>query len=179
MSCFMRRHGGIDDLTSPTKSLFFELRTAREEFHALRKQVAQNVQSDQQAAPATGPQTTPNLMHPAAPMDGNHADPSAQRATAQPWEFVDEITNALKTHAPLLHPTLETIAENVLSRFKPTPEEEIYRFILALLVEGLHVSCSPNFNVDFGTHTLSLSILSLVPECPTTTAPSLRHAYKM
>lgn len=83
-------------------------------------------------------------MHSTAQGDGSHADPSVQRATAQPWEFVDEITNALKTHAPLLSPTLELIAEHVLSRFKPTPEEEIYRFILALLAEGLHVSFSPN-----------------------------------
>jgi hypothetical protein len=67
-------------------------------------------------------------------------DPSIQRATAHPWEFVDEISNMLKTASPLLTPSLEILADNVATRFKPTPEEEIYRFIIALLSEGLHVS---------------------------------------
>lgn len=67
-------------------------------------------------------------------------DPSVQRATAHPWEFVDEISNMLKTASPLLTPSLEVLADNVATRFKPTPEEEIYRFIIALLSEGLHVS---------------------------------------
>ena len=67
-------------------------------------------------------------------------DPSVQRATAHPWEFVDEISNMLKTASPLLTPSLEVLADNVETRFKPTPEEEIYRFIIALLSEGLHVS---------------------------------------
>jgi hypothetical protein len=34
----------------------------------------------------------------------------------------------------------EILADNVATRFKPTPEEEIYHFIIALLSEGLHVS---------------------------------------
>lgn len=67
-------------------------------------------------------------------------DPAAQRATAHPWEFVDEISNVLKTASPLLTPSLELLAENMATRFKPTPEEEVYRFIIALLTEGLHVS---------------------------------------
>lgn len=66
-------------------------------------------------------------------------DPATQRTTAHPWEFVDEISNVLKTTTPLLHPSLELVAENIIGRFKPTPEEEIYRFILALLSEALHV----------------------------------------
>jgi transformation/transcription domain-associated protein len=48
-------------------------------------------------------------------------DPSVQRVTAHPWEFVDEISNMLKTASPLLTPSLEVLADNVETRFKPTP----------------------------------------------------------
>jgi transformation/transcription domain-associated protein len=93
-----------------------------------------------------GTQGSPNsnsAQHPEAVTQnpaGMTIDPSIQRATAHPWEFVDEISNMLKTASPLLTPSLEILADNVATRFKPTPEEEIYRFIIALLSEGLHVS---------------------------------------
>ena len=67
---------------------------------------------------------------------GMAIDPSIQRATAHPWEFVDEISSMLKT-ASL---RLRFLLTNVATRFKPTPEEGIYRFIIALLSEGFHVS---------------------------------------
>ncbi len=52
----------------------------------------------------------------------------------QPWEYVDEILNILKTAFPLLTLTMENIAEQIQQRFKPTNEEDIYRLSPMLLL---------------------------------------------
>ncbi|KAN0059794.1 transcription-associated protein 1 [Thecaphora frezii] len=55
----------------------------------------------------------------------------------QPWDYVDEILNILKTAFPLLTLTMENIAEQIQQRFKPTNEEDIYRLTNALLNDAL------------------------------------------
>ncbi|KAF8309342.1 hypothetical protein DL93DRAFT_2085770 [Clavulina sp. PMI_390] len=150
----------IDIAHSFPQSLFFELRTSREEFQVLRRSSAAQAQALAAQANAQaqqeGGQGTANSN--GVPTDGagghsatgqananesseNHpsaADTAAR--TAQPWEFAEEIQNRLKTATPLLSPTMELLADNLAARFKPTSEEEIYRFIVALLTEALHHS---------------------------------------
>lgn len=53
------------------------------------------------------------------------------------YEFVDEIVAILKTAFPLLVLTLETMVDQFNMKFKPTPEEEIYRFTFMLLQDGI------------------------------------------
>lgn len=55
----------------------------------------------------------------------------------QPWEYVDEILNILKTAFPLLALTMENMAEQIQQRFKPTNDEDIYRLTNALLNDAL------------------------------------------
>ncbi len=55
----------------------------------------------------------------------------------QPWEYVDEILNILKTAFPLLTLTMENIAEQIPATFQTTNEEDIYRLTNALLNDAL------------------------------------------
>lgn len=58
------------------------------------------------------------------------------------WEHMEEIVQILKTAFPLLVLTLETMVEQILLKFKPSVEEEIYRHICMLLGEALQVCLS-------------------------------------
>lgn len=82
---------------------------------------------------AAGAQAAPGA--PAAPIPAAAA--AAANVPRQPWEYVDEILNILKTAFPLLTLTMENIAEQIQQRFKPTNEEDIYRLTNALLNDAL------------------------------------------
>ncbi|KAI0698576.1 hypothetical protein BC835DRAFT_1541792 [Cytidiella melzeri] len=72
------------------------------------------------------------------------AQRSAETTSGQPyrpaWEHVEEVGQILKTAFPLLIMSLETIVEQLIQRFKTTPEEEIYRLIWMLSAD-----CTVNF----------------------------------
>jgi transformation/transcription domain-associated protein len=57
----------------------------------------------------------------------------------QPWELVEEILNILKTAFPLLALSMEKMVDQINSRGKPPQEEDIYRFLSALLLDGTQV----------------------------------------
>lgn len=67
----------------------------------------------------------------------NSATPLGHR---HPWEHIDEIHAILKTAFPLLALSMEMIVDQVSTRFKPLPDEDIYRLISALLADGIQVS---------------------------------------
>ncbi|SNX86514.1 related to TRA1 - component of the Ada-Spt transcriptional regulatory complex [Melanopsichium pennsylvanicum] len=160
------------------QSLYFYLRTTKEDFVAMKRQSlmaaqrAAQQQARQAAAAAAAAQNsgkaaeageTPgadaNATGSPAKTDGatpaNNGDkpatptavpgvPTAAAAAGatpntprQPWEYVDEILNILKTAFPLLTLTMENIAEQIQQRFKPTNEEDIYRLTNALLNDAL------------------------------------------
>lgn len=56
------------------------------------------------------------------------------------WEHVDEIMAILKTAFPLLALSMEMIVDQISTRFKPSPDEDIYRLISALMTDALQVS---------------------------------------
>jgi transformation/transcription domain-associated protein len=57
----------------------------------------------------------------------------------QAWEHVDEILQTLKTNFPLLILSLETIVDQIQHKFKPSPEEEVYRTICMLISDAIQV----------------------------------------
>ena len=65
--------------------------------------------------------------------------PTPQSGHRHPWEHVEEILSILKTAFPLLALSMEMIVDQVSTRFKPLPDEDIYRLISALLNDGLQV----------------------------------------
>jgi transformation/transcription domain-associated protein len=57
----------------------------------------------------------------------------------QPWEYIEEVVQILKTASPLLILSMETIVDQINQRFKATPEEEVYRLICMLLHDAVQV----------------------------------------
>lgn len=72
--------------------------------------------------------------HVPAPQPPPPANPGAPRHA---WEHVDEIMAILKTAFPLLALSMEMIVDQISTRFKPSPEEDIFRLITALLSDSL------------------------------------------
>ena len=58
----------------------------------------------------------------------------------QAWEHVDEILQTLKTTFPLLIVSLETMVDQIQHKFKPSPEEEVYRTICMLISDAIQVN---------------------------------------
>ena len=71
------------------------------------------------------------------PNDGSSSHPK------QPWEYIDELLQLMKTGHPLLVLTIETMVDQILQRFKATAEEEIYRLVCMLLIDAIQVSSRP------------------------------------
>lgn len=108
-------------------------------------QRARQLQSQNAAAGNSGSQpgtTDPsaNANGAAAPNPEGQADGNGSPKPPQPrqaWEHVDEVLNILKTAFPLLALTMESVAEQIQQRFKPSTEEDIYRLTNALLNDAL------------------------------------------
>jgi len=97
------------------------------------------------AVPSTATEPNSSTTGPIS-MAPNHAmsDPSHPRAA---WEHVDEILQTLKTTFPLLILSLETMVDQIQHKFKPSPEEEVYRSICMLLSDAVQVHSFLSFVV--------------------------------
>ena len=69
---------------------------------------------------------------------------SATQSNKEDLQYVDEVVSILKTAYPLLALTLETMVDQFSTKFKATPEEEIYRFTFMLLQDGVQVGQPTN-----------------------------------
>lgn len=87
---------------------------------------------------------------PTSALASNDATPPQPR---QPWEYVDEILNLMKTGHPLLVLTIETMVDQILQKFKASAEEEIYRLVCMLLVDAVQVIfCSSRYIIRLLMH---------------------------
>lgn len=86
------------------------------------------------SAPEAHPPDRPagNPVAPGAPSDS----PVLPR---QPWEYVDEVLQVLKTSFPLLILSLETMVDQIQHKFKLSPDEELYRHMCMMLQDALQV----------------------------------------
>ncbi|KAJ7068316.1 hypothetical protein C8F01DRAFT_1364679 [Mycena amicta] len=124
------------------QALFFQLRTTREEAMQRKvifaRQAAAASQPDSVSTSADHPMPAANDN--AAPSNPNnpgavpHADGSYPR---QIWDYVEEVVQLLKTAFPLLVLNLETIVDQVCTKFKHTSDEDTYRHLCMLLSEAL------------------------------------------
>ncbi|KAG2013625.1 atypical/PIKK/TRRAP protein kinase [Coprinopsis cinerea AmutBmut pab1-1] len=84
------------------------------------------------AQPQAQPQNPPQpRASPAPPAVGG------SEATRAAWEYVDEILQILKTAFPLLILSLETVVDQIQHKFKPQPEEEVYRNVCMLMQDAI------------------------------------------
>ncbi|KAJ3022967.1 hypothetical protein HKX48_004725 [Thoreauomyces humboldtii] len=125
------------------QALYFQLRTAREEALAAKKQAAIASASRTQDAPTPMPSLpespgTNQLPDGAAP-SGAASSPATPYRKQQPWEHIEEINGVVKTAFPLLALSMETMLDQIMQRLKPTTDEDIYRLIVALLNDGVQM----------------------------------------
>ncbi|GJN92776.1 hypothetical protein Rhopal_005814-T1 [Rhodotorula paludigena] len=121
------------------QALFFQLRTTRDDLSMAKRQWQAQEHARQQAVKRAAEQAAAANGE-AAPAEGgeNGADPAAPApGPRHPWDYIEEIMAVLKTAFPLLALSMEMIVDQISSRFKPTPDEDIYRLISALLTDAL------------------------------------------
>nr|GAT59465.1 predicted protein [Mycena chlorophos] len=116
------------------QALFYQLRTTREE--ALHRKTLFMRQA------ASG--QPPTAEHPVA---GIVTDPTQPQLNLQPgpdgqyprqiWDYVEELVQLLKSAFPLLVLNLETIVDQICTKFKNSSDEETYRHLSLLLQEAL------------------------------------------
>jgi transformation/transcription domain-associated protein len=99
----------------------------------------QQAQSNTEMTPATAQNAGATSSAQNAP---GASDTQPTYVVRQSWEHVDEVVQILKTAFPLLILSMETMVDQILQRFKATPEEEIYRLICMLLLDAVQVSKS-------------------------------------
>jgi transformation/transcription domain-associated protein len=74
------------------------------------------------------------------PQAGEQAVPMQVDGVKQPFDLQEELIALLKTAHPLLAVTMETMAEQIRERLKPSTEEETYRWLCQTLMEALQAS---------------------------------------
>jgi transformation/transcription domain-associated protein len=74
--------------------------------------------------------------------EGDQPNKSLDQAITKaptPTHPYDEIMSMLKTGYPLLALSMETMVDQIQLKFKPQPDEEMYRLVVALYNEGVQV----------------------------------------
>ena len=130
------------------QALFFQLRTTRDDLQQAKlrwlageKMRQQAIMRAADAAAAKGEAPPPEPESSSQPLvtPGGTQIPAPIQGQRQPWDWVDDIMAILKTAFPLLALSMEMIVDQMSSRFKPQPDEDIYRLISALLSDALQV----------------------------------------
>ncbi|KAI0028299.1 FAT-domain-containing protein [Vararia minispora EC-137] len=163
------------------QALFFHLRTTREEMAIAKRQAAiqqqrLRAQSEGQAIPqvnggdvvmhdAAVNGTPPRLVNGGAGAAGQQ--PHGQNASPQNvqanqaslvtsplhagFAYIEDVVQILKTAFPLLILSMETMVDQIVSRFKGSPDEEAYRLLSMLLQDAMQqFVIRVNSNADDG-----------------------------
>lgn len=149
------------------QSLYFLLRTHREDTLTIKKQQDQKQERMNRSKQSPNPKqgspeqnhNTPNRPNSSSrpgtangdnisgtdgtpkkdPKNENQEQEVEQPVPKKPWEYAEEIMSVLKTTFPLLALSMETMVDQIQKHFKCPPDEDAYRLIVALLNDGLSV----------------------------------------
>jgi transformation/transcription domain-associated protein len=119
------------------QALHFQLRTAKEDFASAKRQM-QN-QSNQQQSQSEASEVKEASDQQMEKEESKEVGDGESSQPSTPWDHVEEVMSILKTAFPLLALTLESMVDQIIARLKPTTDEDIYRLIIALLNDGIHV----------------------------------------
>ncbi|KAJ2022109.1 transcription-associated protein 1, partial [Coemansia sp. S610] len=107
------------------QALYYGLRTAREESQVARRR--QTLGPSQAPLNSTPPSTAADAVSSPTPgLSGGAVAPA-----------IEDLMPKLKTAHPLLALSMETMIDQIVHRLKPCPEEDIYRLVHTLLLDGL------------------------------------------
>jgi transformation/transcription domain-associated protein len=87
------------------------------------------------------PPSTPKIANKeeAVPGSGTVTIPADEPETPlKPWEYVEKVMGTLKASHPFLSWSLESIGDQITKYFKPLPDEDAHRLIVALLNDSLN-----------------------------------------
>jgi transformation/transcription domain-associated protein len=108
------------------------MRAIREELNIKRNtEVQQQAQRIAQGQPINRGNEMPNA-------DGT-TQPETPVDSYPSFRHVEEIVQIVKTAFPLLILSMETLIDQLSTRFKASPEEELYRYLCALLFDAVQV----------------------------------------
>ncbi|GAW08905.1 histone acetylase complex subunit [Lentinula edodes] len=185
------------------QALFFNLRTTREEVLSTKRMVSRPSVPSAQTTPVRASESSstngsgsdvpgsgsdPNNSQTSLPSADNAqgigasqngsqfvADAAVHRPT---WDCVEELVQNLKTSFPLLILSLETLVDQIINRFKPSHEEDIYRHICMLLQDALqHYMVRVNQTEDDGSLTAS-TVANLHRLAQGITHPQVKKEYE-
>ncbi|KAJ2731298.1 transcription-associated protein 1 [Coemansia sp. BCRC 34962] len=107
------------------QALYYGLRTAREE-----SQIARRRQT-------LGPSQAPLNSPPPSSVTDAAFSPTPGPSGGAVTPAIEDLMPKLKTAHPLLALSMETMIDQIVHRLKPCPEEDIYRLVHTLLLDGL------------------------------------------
>lgn len=143
---------GIQPLTTvSSQAVFYQLRTHREEMVLARRQYMLRAQTQAamqaEAAKRANAETNGDVTMADGTTDGNAPNPPQPQVLPEfppgfpraAFEHTEEIMQVLKTAFPLLILSLETMIDQINHKFKPSPEEDVYRNICMLMQDAIQV----------------------------------------
>ncbi|AET37560.1 histone acetyltransferase TRA1 Ecym_1325 [Eremothecium cymbalariae DBVPG len=101
------------------QTLHFQLRTTKEDFAVIQRHTMAAVAKSRMGS------------------NNDNASPD-DKIARQPWEYLDELNGILKTAYPLLALSLESLVDQINQKFKTTPDEDLFRLINVLLIDGTY-----------------------------------------
>lgn len=124
------------------QALHFQLRTTKEDFAVIQRQtlalarargdsseeVVNNADSNSKSSPNAHQQTPQPKSQETGSIPNNR----------QPWEYLEELNGILKTAYPLLALSLESLVDQINQKFKTNPDEDLFRLINVLLIDGTY-----------------------------------------
>jgi transformation/transcription domain-associated protein len=90
----------------------------------------------------TGPDASSSAFPRASSQASSHStsDTATTFSPRQAGDYIEELFQILKTAFPLLVLSMETLVDQITTRFKATPDEEAYRILCIILQDFLSVS---------------------------------------
>lgn len=128
---------GIGDAVHPHASGISDTSSDHSRLHPPGEDTASHAQASPGIA-VNGTPTPDGRMSVPAEIRGGNASPAF--VMRSPPDHIEEVGQILKTAFPLLIMSLETVVDQIMQRFKATPEEEIYRLVCMLLQDAVQVS---------------------------------------
>jgi hypothetical protein len=114
-------------------------------------QEEQTKASEQAHSDAAGTDEKKQVEQQPPPSASQSNGPPNFQLPRQPQEYVDDTLNILKTAFPLLALSMEKMVDHINVRSRAPPEEDVYRFLSALLTDAMSVSDCSLFDRIAGT----------------------------
>ncbi|KIY49251.1 hypothetical protein FISHEDRAFT_41474 [Fistulina hepatica ATCC 64428] len=162
------------------QAIFYHLRTSREEMLQFKRILAARAQQMAKEAAEGAANDNSGQQPGSSSADAQHAS-SANSITdlfpRQAWDYLEELTQMLKTAFPLLALSMETLVDQMLSKLKLTIEEDTYRNT-SLLLNDAYASYSVRANSPDDDGAMLQSTLQNISRVLTQLAEPIRKDFE-